>query len=475
MSLSRKIFYNTVIQSVGKAGSVALGLVTIGLLTRFLQETGFGQYSTILAFLGVFVVFADLGLYLIVTREISKNETDHCKIISNALGLRLFTAALVLIAGALIALIFPYDPIVKQAMFIGIGAFLFVSLNQVLIGIFQKHLVQYWVISSELVGRAINLFLVYLFIQRSLGLPYFILALLLGNGINFFLTFIFARRYEKFTIQFDFTYWKKILKSSWPLAFAVILNLLYFKTDTIILSAFDTQEAVGVYSLPYKILEVLLAFPAMFVGLVMPLLSRTAFGAWDEFKKIMQRSFDALLLLAIPVIITTWFFAQEIIDLIKGPEQSYIDSPALLQILIIATGIIFLGTLFGYAVVAVDQQKPMIWGYLAGAIIGLILYFSLIPRFSYFGAAIGTLITEAVVASVAYFLVKKTSGQGISLKIFVKAVPALLVLILFFKFISLPWIVEAIVGLIIYGILLLLFRAIPVQFIKEIAFRNKQI
>ena len=454
--------------------AVALGLFSVALLTRHLGEAGFGQYSTVLAFLGIIAVLADLGLYLIVVREISKEGADRKKIISNSIGLRLTTAFIILVIGAFIALLFPYDQAVKQAMFVGIGAFLFVSLNQVLVGIFQKHLVQYLVVLSEMFGRALNLLLIWLFIQNQVSLPYFVLALVLGNALNFFITYTFARRYEEFSIAFDFSYWKTILISSWPLAFAVILNLIYFKTDTIILSVFHPQEAVGVYSLPFKILEVLLAFPAMFVGLIMPLMSRYALNDLAKFKNILQRSFDALWLLAVPMVITTLFFAQDIIGLIKGPGQTYADSPRLLQILIFAAAMIFFGTLFGYAVVAVNKQKQMIRGYLTAAITGLLLYFILIPRFSYWGAAAGTLVTELIVVLFAYFFVYKASKYVVNIKILLKSLPAVTVLVLTFHYLSLNWILEIFIGLIAYSLLLIAFRAVPTTFVKELVFLRQK-
>ncbi len=469
MSLERRIFYNTVAQSVGKIGAALLGLATLGLLSRYLAEEGFGRYSTVIAFLGVFVTLADLGLYLIVVREISKDGADKPKILSNALGLRLVSALVLLVVGALLAFLFPYDAVVKRTMFLGIGAFLFVSLNQVLVGIFQKHLVQHLIVLSETIGRAINLLLVYLFVQNSLSLPFFITALLVGNGANFLLTLVWAKRYEKFGIAFDFGVWKQILAASWPLTFAVLLNLLYFKTDTVILSIFHSEETVGVYSLPYKLLEGFLAFPAMFVGLIMPLLSQSAFTAWPRFKQILQEAFDALLIMAIPVLIAVEFFAQNIIDLLKG-HRSYFDSPAVLQILVLAAVTIFFGTLFGYAVVAVNKQKAMIKGYLLGAIVGLGLYFSLIPKFSYWGAAWGTVLSEIVVAIYAYFLVRQASRSHVSFRLLPLALPAALGLILFFAFAHFFWIWEMLIGAVVYLLILVAFKAVSVKMVKEMLF-----
>lgn len=471
MNLGGKIFYNTLAQSLGKVLAAGMGLLVTALLSRHLEESGFGQYSTVVAFLGVFVVFADLGLYMITVREISKSDNNANETLSNALGFRLTASLASLIIGVSVAWLLPYDLLVKQTMIVGIAAFFFVSLNQVLVGVFQKHLVQYLVVISETAGRAINLVLVFLFIKFAMPLPFFILALAAANAITFFFTFRLAKKYETFGIAFDLRVWKKIFFASWPLMFAVLLNLVYFKTDTVILSLFQSEEAVGVYALPYRLLEGFLAFPAMFVGLIMPLISQAAFTNWPRFRQILQNSFNAVVIMAIGLLIPVWFFAHDIIDLLKG-NQEYFDSPELLQILILATGIIFFGTLFGYAVVAVNQQKAMIKGYLAGAIIGLGLYLLLIPKFSYWGAAWGTLITELIVAIYAYVLVKRASGSGVSWRIVILTLPAAIMVSAFFYWVSLPWILEIMLGVVIYGIGLIATKAVPLAFLRELSTRE---
>ena len=478
MSVGRRIFYNTAAQTIGKALAVVVGLLTICLLTRHLGEEGFGQYATVIAFQGLFVVFADFGLYMYVVREISLPMGDlpqggkpsrNYQILSNALGMRLVIATVSLLIGASLAWFFPYERAVKEAMLLAVLAFLPISLNQVMVGVFQKHLIQHLLTLSETVGRVVNLGLVYLFTLQGRPLAFFVFALAGANIAIFLSSYWIARRYEQFDFGFDFVFWRKILAASWPLIFAIVLNLLYFRTDIIILSWFYPEVVVGVYSLPYKILEGLLAFPAMFVGLVMPFLSMSAFKEWGKFRNYLQRAFDALLLMGVLVNVVLWFFAQEIIDLLKGPS-GYADSPALLQILSLAAGAISLGTLFGYAVVAVDRQKTMIKGYLLGAVVGLILYFALIPPFGYWGAAWGTVITEVIVGGYAYLLVRNTSGQKISWRIFWPAGAAAVLMAAFFAVVHLPWMLEVIGGFLIYALGLVVFGAAPKGFVQEIFF-----
>ena len=52
--LGRKIAYNSVISAGARIIGLALSLIIIGLLTRYLGQDGFGYYSTVLAFLFFF-------------------------------------------------------------------------------------------------------------------------------------------------------------------------------------------------------------------------------------------------------------------------------------------------------------------------------------------------------------------------------------------------------------------------------------
>jgi O-antigen/teichoic acid export membrane protein len=77
MAVARKIAYNVAAGTVSKILQTILALVSIGFITRYLGTSGFGNYATVLAFLSFFASIADLGLYSISTREISREGADE--------------------------------------------------------------------------------------------------------------------------------------------------------------------------------------------------------------------------------------------------------------------------------------------------------------------------------------------------------------------------------------------------------------
>ena len=81
--VAKKIAYNVVFSAVAKVLSTILALVGIGFITRYLGKEGFGDYATVLAFFSFFGAIADLGLYSISVREISREGADEKKIMGN--------------------------------------------------------------------------------------------------------------------------------------------------------------------------------------------------------------------------------------------------------------------------------------------------------------------------------------------------------------------------------------------------------
>src|SRR4030042_2695008 len=89
MSVARKIAFNTAIQLVGKVITAATSVLVIAYLTRYLGVAGYGDYATIFAYLGIFGVIVDLGLFVIAVREIAKNPSAEAGILRNMLGLKI--------------------------------------------------------------------------------------------------------------------------------------------------------------------------------------------------------------------------------------------------------------------------------------------------------------------------------------------------------------------------------------------------
>lgn len=403
MTEAKKIAHNTIIQIIGKAITVALALVGFGAMTRYLGQVGFGYYTTIYGFLAVFGILVDLGLQMTTTQLISDPRENEAEILSNAMSLRLVASLIFLGFAPLVILFFPYPLIIKIGTAVAAIGFVFSSLVSTLTSYFQKHLIMQHLAVAEVISKIIYLLVILAAIRFNLGLIVVIVAIILDSLTTLIILLYYVAKKIRLNFVLNLAVWRKILRKTWPIALTIALNLIYFKGDIIIMSLTRTQAEVGLYGAPYRVLDVLINTVYIFLGLILPILATAvAINNLNKIKETIQASFDFLMMIAIPMIVGGYFLGRPLMVLIAGSD--FIISGDIIKILLIATATIFIASLFGYVVVALDAQRQMIKFYAANAVISIIGYLIFIPRYSYWGAAWMTVFTEGFILLTASFV-----------------------------------------------------------------------
>jgi O-antigen/teichoic acid export membrane protein len=433
MKLGTKVAYNTLIQFLSKAVATGLGLIAIAVIARYLGTAGFGEYTTAITFLSFFGIIADLGLTLVTVQMISRPGVNESRILGNLLALRLMSAIVLLGIAPLAVLFFPYPSAVKLAVAVAAVSFLAIALNQILVGLFQKHLRMDRVSIAEVASRLVLVAGVIVAVKLSSGLLGIMVATVASSVVSFLFHFIFSRRFVRIRLHFDLSVWKKIITRSWPLAITIVLNLVYLKTDTLLLSLIPRQTEIGIlaevglYGAAYRVIDVLITIPFMFAGIILPILTaRWALGKRGEFCDILQKSFDVMIILALPIILGTQFLAKQAMILVAGEEFS--AAGPILQVLILAAALIYFGVMFTHAIIAIGKQKQIIGAYLFTAITAVAMYFVFIPRFSYWGAAWATIYSELAIALASAWLIWRYTKFIPKFNIFFKSLLASLVM-----------------------------------------------
>ncbi|MBT4850170.1 flippase [Candidatus Parcubacteria bacterium] len=373
MSVANKIFTNTIWQMSIRAVNILIGVFSIALITRMFGSTGYGFYTTTTAFVQIFMILADLGLYLTLLREISKAKDgqEENKIINNIFTIRVLFSILVLILIPVAIQFFPYAPIVKTGVIYFMGALFFQSLITTITAVFSKKLEMHKVAITDLVQKVFYFAGLVYFFYNANSLNIILGANSITTGIGFLIILYFLRKHTKLRLAWDFAYWKKIFYVAWPLAITVVLNLLYFKADTLVLSGFHSPETVGIYGAPYRVLEVISTFPHMFLSLILPLLT----AAWvnkntKKFNEILQHNFDFFSILIMGMIALLLLISKPLMITLAGEE--FAASGPILNLLVVATASIFYGTLFTYAIVSLGKQKQMVKYFLITAVVGML-------------------------------------------------------------------------------------------------------
>lgn len=405
MAIARKIAYNVIFNAAAKVFSTILALVGIGFITRYLGKEGFGEYSVVIAFFSFFGAVADLGLYTITTRNISREGADEEKIIGNVLSMRIMASLAILLSSPIVVFFLPYPYEVKLGIILSAIAFVFSSTYSVLNGVFQKNLAMDKIATIELLGKILQVFVIIFAVKNDLGFLAIISSLLAYMIFNSVAVMIAVRKYVSLRLRFDIKYWKSFLKESLPMGISVMVTFLYFKLDTILLSILKDSSDVGIYNAAYKVIENFTFFPAMIIGLMLPIMSRNIFSDRKRFDYISNETLKVFFILVVPLVVGTIFLSDQIISLIAGPGFS--ESATVLKILIFSLAFIFFGHFFNSILIAGNMQKRLMAVLSASALFNISANLLLIPAFSYIGSAFVSVLTELMVVILTFYLTKK--------------------------------------------------------------------
>src|SRR5829696_6467509 len=181
-SARRRVASNTAVQLAGKGAVLAIGAVSIAIVTRYLGPDDYGKYTLALMYMQLFGVLADVGLFTTVVREISKDRSRTDQLVGNTLALRLVLSIVVIAVAALVSLLLPYEPDVRTAILVAALPLLFGMLTSTFVAILQSRLMMSRAVIGDVVGRALSLGLVLLAVALDLGF-YAVLGAAAGGAL----------------------------------------------------------------------------------------------------------------------------------------------------------------------------------------------------------------------------------------------------------------------------------------------------
>ena len=411
----KKIASNTISQIFSKASTAFISIFLLSILTNYLSVELFWLYNKLYNYLSLFAFLADMGLYTIAIREISKTPSKKGKIIGNIMSLRavLWIAIFFLALG--IAFFLPgYNSSLALLGVTIISIFtLFSLLNSSFLALMQASMKIEFNVLSTTFGKLCNLaciaLIAFIFFPKntlvSFDLP-FLLILVAGFLwilVNTVMNFWYARKLSYFCFEWDKEYIKHIIKISLPYGIALFLSVVYFKIDIILLSLLEPENirdtSIALYSLPMKIVEVLMTLGMFYLNSILPSLSE--YFHQKEIKKaekLLSTSFKILLSLGLLFFVLWVLFREQIIHLIATPlylEPSLrFDSADAMLVVLWVVVFYFISNLFNYILIASDHQSLLLRINIIITVVNIIWNLIFIPYYSFIGSGIVTIISQ---------------------------------------------------------------------------------
>ncbi len=427
MNLSHKIALNTIIQVVAKVITVGFTLLTTILLTGYLGREGYGDYIYVITLALIFGAFADWGTATIGVREAAKETKEKGKLFANVLVLRmifsLLAAILLLAAANLVPLITNNPAVVRQAIRLASLVVIF-NASKISFGVvFQSKLQMGKMAIADIASSFLILTISWFFIHQGYGLISLVGAVLLASIVSTLIAGFLALKSTKYIFQLDRVLMTRLLSESLPMGAVLFLFTADNKIDTVMLGLLKGSAPVGVYGIAYRIYDVLILGAAYLMNVLLPVISRFSdISKWKkELKEIYQKAFDILLLAGITVVVLVWIFAPLAVRILTQQRFSeFSDAVNVLRILSLAMFVAYFNHLTGYTIVALGRQRPYLLVAFFALVFNVLANLVAIPRFSYFGAAVVTLLTEVGVLLITTFFTFRLLGFLPSLKRFPK-------------------------------------------------------
>lgn len=389
--------------------SAGIGIIVTAILGRALGASGFGLYTLVLSFGAILHVLSDGGLYVTLAREITKNPMREQGIFSTILGLRIISLVVVFVFGWIVILGIPGYRWASGLYWLAAVGFFAQSLSQLLVGAFQKYGVMWKVAAGDISGRIVQLVVVavvFLVVRtgtqtQALGMT--MVAFSAGALVAYVIHATLVPRLLAWKVRFVPRDWKPFIQKSWPIGLMLIVNAVYFRIDILMLSWFRSTAEVGWYGAAYKAIESGLFIPAAFGGLLLPRIAEARSAARKG--ELLTQGVFSMMVLGVLAFVVLLVGALPLITLFVGP--AFAPAGNLLAVLSVALAIMFLGNVFGFALVAEEQQKQLLVLYSVLAIGNIAGNALFIPHFGAVAAAWTTVATEAVACSVAAMLTVK--------------------------------------------------------------------
>lgn len=379
------------------ASNFIFPLITFPYVSRVLHAAGNGKVNFAASVVNYFAMVASLGIPTYGVRACAKVRDDKQKLSKTAqeiLIINFVSTAIVTITYVICIFTVPRLSSDKALFFIeGIN----IVLNMFGSNWVYQALEQYdYITKRSILFKAISVVLMFLLVHQQEDYRiYAATSVLAAVGSNV-MNFIRLRRYISF-IKFSNYNFKQHIKPIFILFAQSATVSIYTNLDTVMLGIINTDSDVGLYTAAVKIKNVLLSVVASLGNVMLPRMSHFVQQRnKDEFYKLMRLALNAELFMAFPLVAYFIIEARDSLGFIAGPE--YLAATATMQIINFAiipnglTGIIGTQTL-----TSLEREKQVLYSVIVGAVSDFALNMVLIPKYSYFGAALATMIAEYLV------------------------------------------------------------------------------
>lgn len=401
---SRSVAKNTFLLTLGLMSGRILALFIQKKMTPLLGPSGMGIFALATDLTTILLVVTNFGLGTLMTREVTKDHASSGAILLGALQVRL-ALGVVCYLGMIIYLQVTGEAHLTRVAVLVTGLTLFVesaamACDAVLQG-FDK------------VGHQTTSQIVSAITYFALGIWW----LNLGWGVMGVIWANFASRVARLLVIAPLMLrscgpWRTtapeghtssalwMMKLGLPMFMATTLGIISYKIDTVMLNLMVGKAATGIYYLGHRALDMLLIAPNIFATAFFPALARYATKSDVDTVRMGERALRIMVIFALPTSLFFTLVAGPIIDwFARGTNDAnpitFAASVHVMRIVVWGLPFVAVSQVFNRLLITAGHERVFTRIGLVAVLVNVGLNTLLIPRYSYLGAGVATVISLA--------------------------------------------------------------------------------
>ena len=390
----RSIQINSVLNILKTLAVLAFPLITYPYALRILGVEAIGEYSFSKSIVNYFVLIAGLGINRFAVREGARLRDDKNAL--NVFSSQMFSINLISTGISYLLLILVLIVSVKLHSYFMLIAIQSVTIIMTTIGMewLNSCLEDYsYIAIRTLIVQIISICMMFLLVKDSSDIIPYTIVLLVSNIGGYISNIFYICRHVK--IRFCLANTKQYIPRILLLFTSEIASIIYVNSDITMLGAFEGDYQVGLYTASSKIYSV-----------AQQLLSAAILVTLPRLSYYYANAFNLTIMNVMPVSLGLMLLSEKVTMIFAGKE--FYDSKYSLMILCISLAISLFGILYTNTILLpMQMEKEITVIMILAAISNVLLNVFMIPLFKHIGAAITTVLAEAIVMVLQVIVVRK--------------------------------------------------------------------
>jgi len=399
MKASSFVVKNTALLTIGLFSGRILGFFIFRRLTGLEGPAGTGIWATSADITSIFIVIANFGLGALITREIVKSRERTAGIFWAAVRIRLILGTAAYAVVLAYVHLTGFAPLVREAILVmALGIFI-EAVSMACDSVLQAHEKFQHQTMSQIVSAVVYFVLAWLWLDQGYG----VMGVLWANV---------ASRAARLAIIVPLMLkstgpWRRgaepvsmgwLMRMAFPMFLATTFGIIAFKIDTVMIMEMLGESAAGIYGAGHRPMDLLMMLPYIFATALFPSLQRyreTGSQPLEDMARMASRASRSIHLVILPAAVFCALGAVPLMRLLADRPE-FAPAADVFRIIVLGVVLNAANTIDNRVLMAMGREKVFLKLAIVVMATNISLNLVLIPLWTWYGAAVATLISQIV-------------------------------------------------------------------------------